>query len=49
VIQQVAGLPRLVHKATLVEIAIDRLKDRDAAGSLLNRQALCRREVERLG
>jgi hypothetical protein len=49
VVKEIAGSSLLVDEAALVKITIDRLKDRDAAGSLLNRQALCRRELERLG
>jgi hypothetical protein len=37
VVKQIAGSPLVVDEAALVEIAIDRLEDRDAACGLLNR------------
>jgi hypothetical protein len=49
VVKQVAGLTVLVDEPALIEITIDRLEDRDAAGSLMHRQPLGRRELERLG
>jgi hypothetical protein len=36
VIEQIARSSLVVNEAALVEIAIDRLEDRDAAGGFLN-------------
>jgi hypothetical protein len=37
VVEEIARSSLVVNEAALVEIAIDRLEDRDAAGGLLNR------------
>jgi hypothetical protein len=48
VVEEVAGGSLVVNETALVEIAIDRLKDRDAACRLLSREPFRRRELERL-
>ena len=47
-VEEVAGLPLLVDEPALIEITIDRLEDRDAASSLVDREPLGRRKLERL-
>jgi hypothetical protein len=47
-VQQVAGLALPVDEPALVEVAIDRLQDRDAASGLVHREPLGGREFERL-
>lgn len=37
VVEEIAGSSLVVNEAALVEVAIDRLENRDAAGGLLNR------------
>jgi hypothetical protein len=40
VVEEVSGLSFLVDEPTLIELAIDRLEDRDATSSLVDREPL---------
>src|SRR5207247_10158142 len=48
VVEQVAGLSPPVDETALVEVTVDRLQDRHAAGGLVHGQALRGRELERV-
>ena len=47
-VEEVARRSVLVDETALIQITIDRLKDRAATGGLLNCEPLSRRKLERL-